>query len=113
MFITEALHPYTVFKEHGFDVDFVSETGTYDPDWLSQQGDWLKGEDKDAWEGKTGEFRAKLDGLAKAGDVDPDKVREVRWGTRTHMHACMAQTLHLLDIVPAHPPSHLQLAETQ
>lgn len=89
MFITEALHPYTVFTEHGFDVDFVSETGTYAPDWLSQQGDWLKGDDKDAWDGKTGEFRAKLDGLAKAGDIDPDKVREVRCGevlARTCMH---------------------------
>lgn len=74
MFITEALHPYNVFKERGFDVDFVSETGTYQPDWLSQQDDWLKGEDKEAWEGKTGEFREKLDGMAKAGDVDPDKV---------------------------------------
>lgn len=74
MFITEALHPYNVFKERGFDVDFVSETGTYQPDWLSQQDDWLKDEDKEAWEGKTGEFREKLDGMAKAGDVDPDKV---------------------------------------
>lgn len=74
LFITEALHPYNVFKENGFEVDFVSETGTYHVDWLSQTEDWLKGEDKDAWEGKTGEFRKKLDALYKGGDVDPDQV---------------------------------------
>ncbi|KAK5087608.1 plasma membrane heat shock protein [Exophiala xenobiotica] len=73
MFVAEALHPYNVFTAEGFDVDFVSETGTYGPDWLSQQDEWLKGEDKAAWEGKTGDFRKKLDGMAKAGDVDPDK----------------------------------------
>lgn len=55
-------------------MDFVSETGTYHVDWLSQTEDWLKGEDKDAWEGKSGEFRKKLDSLLKGGDVDPDQV---------------------------------------
>lgn len=74
MFITEALHPYNVFKEKGFEVDFVSETGTYQPDWLSMQEDWLKDDDKKAWEGNQGEFRKKLDAMAKAGDVDPDQV---------------------------------------
>jgi len=74
LFITEALHPYNVFKDAGFSVDFVSETGSYQPDWLSQQEQWLKGKDKEAWEGKTGEFRTKLDSMAKGGDIDPDKV---------------------------------------
>lgn len=55
-------------------MDFVSETGTYHVDWLSTTEDWLKGEDKDAWEGKSGEFRKKLDSLLKGGDVDPDQV---------------------------------------
>lgn len=73
LFITEALHPYNVFKENGFEVDFTSETGTYHVDWLSETEDWLKGDDKEAWEGKKGEFRKKLDGLVKAGDVDPDQ----------------------------------------
>lgn len=73
LFITEALHPYNVFTDKGFEVDFVSETGAYQPDWLSQTDDWLKGEDKEAWEGKKGEFRQKLDAMAKAGDVDPDQ----------------------------------------
>lgn len=75
LFITEALHPYNVFKKEGFEVDFVSETGTYSPDWLSMTEDWLKGEDKKAWEDKSSGFRKALDNLAKAGDVDPDVVR--------------------------------------
>lgn len=73
LFITEALHPYNVFTDAGFEVDFVSETGTYQPDWLSQQEDWLKGDDKAAWEGSKGAFRKKLDGMMKAGNVDPDQ----------------------------------------
>lgn len=73
LFITEALHPYNVFRENGLEVDFVSETGTYQPDWLSQQDEWLKGDDKAAWEGQKGDFRKKLDSMYKAGDVDPDQ----------------------------------------
>ena len=74
LFITEALHPYNVFVDAGLQVDFVSETGTYQPDWLSQQDKWLNGEDKAAWEGSKGDFKAKLDKLYTAGDVDPDQV---------------------------------------
>lgn len=73
LFVTEALHPYNVFKENGFEVDFVSETGTYQADWLSQTEDWLKGDDKKAWEDSGSGFRKGLDSMATAGDVDPDK----------------------------------------
>lgn len=55
-------------------MDFVSETGTYSPDWLSTTEDWLKGDDKKAWEDTSQGFRKKLDDMAKAGDVDPDIV---------------------------------------
>jgi D-lactate dehydratase len=44
VFISEALHPYLVFTEAGFDVDFVSEQGTYVPDWLSLTEDFLNGD---------------------------------------------------------------------
>ncbi|RMZ87659.1 hypothetical protein DV736_g5123, partial [Chaetothyriales sp. CBS 134916] len=71
VFITEALHPYDVFKKAGFGVDFVSETGTYQPDWLSQQADWLKGEDKAAWENPKSDFRQALDKGLKPSDVNP------------------------------------------
>ena len=72
LFITEALHPFNVFRAAKFDVDFVSETGTYQADWLSQQPDWLKGEDKQIWEDPTSAFRTKLSQLAKPSDVKWD-----------------------------------------
>lgn len=77
LFITEALHPYNVFKEAGLEVDFVSETGTYQADWLSQTEDWLKGDDKKTWEDTSSGFRKGLEAIAKAGDVDPDQVSAV------------------------------------
>ncbi|KAB2573873.1 Glyoxalase 3 [Lasiodiplodia theobromae] len=69
LFITEALHPFNVFKEAGFEVDLISETGTYHPDWLSQQKEWLKDEDRKVWEDHNSEFRSKLDKLLKPSDV--------------------------------------------
>ena len=44
LFITEALHPYQGFRKAGLEVDLVSEDGTYVPDWLSLQEDYLNGE---------------------------------------------------------------------
>ena len=72
LFITEALHPFNVFRKAGFEVDIVSETGTYQPDWLSQQSDWLKGEDKEVWEDSNSKFRQALDRGYKPGDLNPD-----------------------------------------
>lgn len=70
LFITEALHPYNVFKEAGFQVDLISETGTYQPDWLSTQEKWLSGEDKKVYEDTSSPFRKQLDSLLKPSDVD-------------------------------------------
>ncbi len=72
LFITEALHPFNVFRKAGFEVDIVSETGTYQPDWLSQQSDWLKDQDKKDWEDTNSDFRKALDKGYKPGDLDPD-----------------------------------------
>lgn len=63
LFISEALHPYNVFKSAGFEVDLVSEKGTYVADWLSLQPDFLSGEDKAQYEDLNGEFRKKLDNM--------------------------------------------------
>ncbi|KAF1348462.1 class I glutamine amidotransferase-like protein [Delphinella strobiligena] len=70
LFITEALHPFNVFKKAGFEVDLVSETGSYQPDWLSQQKDWLKDDERKVWEDLSSEFRSKLDHLLKPSDVN-------------------------------------------
>lgn len=74
LFITEALHPFQVFRKAGFEVDLVSETGTYQADWLSEQKDWLNDADRAVWEDHSSEFRSKLDNLLKPSDVNPDHV---------------------------------------
>lgn len=69
LFITEALHPFNVFKEAGFEVDLVSETGNYQADWLSTTSDWLPDADRKVWEDHSSEFRSKLDRLLKASEI--------------------------------------------
>lgn len=75
MFVTEALHPFNVFKKAGFEVDLVSETGTYQADWLSQQKEWLPEEDRKVWEDHSSEFRKKLDAHLKPSDINYADVR--------------------------------------
>lgn len=70
LFISEALHPFKVFTAAGFEVDLSSETGTYTPDWLSQQPDFLSGEDLAIWNDTNSDFRKKLDNMTKATDLD-------------------------------------------
>lgn len=70
LFISEALHPYNVLTAAGFEVDLASETGTYTPDWLSQQPDFLNGDDLATWNNLNSDFRRKLDNMPKAADVD-------------------------------------------
>lgn len=74
LFISEALHPFNVFKEAGFEVDLVSETGKYTPDWLSQQPDFLNGKDLEQWNDLNGEFRKKVDNLNTPEQIDASKV---------------------------------------
>ncbi|KAM0233950.1 hypothetical protein ACHAPO_006823 [Fusarium lateritium] len=73
LFITEALHPYNVLTAAGFEVDLVSETGSYTPDWLSQQPDFLNGDDLTTWSNPDSDFRKKLDNMTKASELDPSK----------------------------------------
>lgn len=73
VFVIEALHPYNVLTAAGFEVDLASETGTYTPDWLSQQPDFLKGDDLATWNDVNSDFRKKIDNMPKAADVDGSK----------------------------------------
>ncbi|CEI61864.1 hypothetical protein FVEN_g2920 [Fusarium venenatum] len=73
LFITEALHPYNILTAAGFEVDLASETGSYTPDWLSQQPDFLNGDDLTTWSNPDSDFRKKLDNMTKASELDPSK----------------------------------------
>lgn len=73
LFISEALHPYNVLTAAGFEVDLASETGSYTPDWLSQQPDFLNGKDLETWRDINTDFRKKLDNMPKAIDLDATK----------------------------------------
>ncbi|KAK4031926.1 class I glutamine amidotransferase-like protein [Parachaetomium inaequale] len=73
LFISEALHPFRVLTAAGFEVDLASETGSYTPDWLSQQPDFLNGEDLAIWNDTNCDFRKKLDNMPKAADLDGSK----------------------------------------
>ena len=72
VFIIEALHPFTALTEAGFEVDLASETGSYTPDWLSQQTDFLNGKDLATWKDQSSDFRQKLDNMVPAKDLDPN-----------------------------------------
>ncbi|KAL4902047.1 hypothetical protein BDW74DRAFT_169789 [Aspergillus multicolor] len=70
LFIIEALHPFKALTAAGFDVDLASETGSYTPDWLSQQPDFLNGEDLEIWNDVNSAFRRKLDNMKPASQLD-------------------------------------------
>jgi len=74
-FVSEGLHPFNVFKAAGFEVDLVSEKGTYVADWLSLQPDFLQGEDKAQYEDVNSEFRKKLDNMPDVNSIDGKNVR--------------------------------------
>ncbi|KAI0123599.1 class I glutamine amidotransferase-like protein [Xylariales sp. AK1849] len=78
-FISEALHPYNVFTAAGFEVDLVSETGTYTADWPSQQPDFLNDDDLGTWNDTNSDFRQKPDDVTRAADIDGSKYG-VLWG---------------------------------
>lgn len=73
VFVTEALHPFEGFRKAGFEVDLVSETGTFSPDALSLTKPWITDEELKVYEDHNSEFRSKLDHLKKPGEVDPSQ----------------------------------------
>lgn len=73
LFISEALHPFLVYRKAGFEVDFASEDGTYKPDHNSLSDDFLKEDDKKIYEDKNSDFRSKLDKLRSASAVNAEE----------------------------------------
>lgn len=70
LFFTEALHPFEVLTQAGFEVDFATETGTYGLDDLSLTSQFLAGDDKAVFENPKHPFNVKLNAhLKKASDL--------------------------------------------
>jgi len=70
LFFTEALHPFEVLTQAGFEVDLASETGTFGLDDLSLTDRFLAGDDKAVYENPNHPFNVKLNSqLKKASDL--------------------------------------------
>jgi putative intracellular protease/amidase len=69
VFISEALHPYNVFKAAGFEVDVASEKGTWTEDWLSLQPGFMSDEERKQYDEKASEFRSEMDRDVRAADL--------------------------------------------
>jgi putative intracellular protease/amidase len=74
MFVGEAMHPFNVFTNAGFEVDLVSETGSYSADQWSESKDWLNDEEIAVWKDPNSAFRKKLDSHMKPSDFKPEDV---------------------------------------
>jgi putative intracellular protease/amidase len=74
LFFTEALHPFEVLTQAGFEVDLATETGTYGLDDLSLTSQFLAGDDKAVFENPEHPFNVKLNTqLKKAADLKMDE----------------------------------------
>lgn len=69
-FLAEALHPYEEFTRQGWDVDFVSETGTAQVDEASI-GKMASGGDLAKWNDAQFPMHAKLAQLRSAAQINP------------------------------------------
>jgi D-lactate dehydratase len=70
LFYTEALHPFEVLTQSGFEVDLASETGTFGLDDISKTPPFLSGSDKAILENPQHPFNVKLNSqLKKATDL--------------------------------------------
>src|SRR5271169_4368672 len=70
LFFTEALHPFEVLTQAGFEVDLATETGTYGLDDLSLTSRFLAGDDKSVFENPKHPFNVKLNSeLKNAADL--------------------------------------------
>src|SRR5215475_995195 len=74
LFYTEALHPYEVLTEAGFEVELASETGTFGLDEVSPTDPFLSGSDKAILKDAKHPFNVKLNSqLKKASDLKKEE----------------------------------------
>lgn len=82
-FVNEGLQPFNVFRENGFDVDFVSETGTFGLDDNSVSADFLSGQDKEDFENPESEFNRALKNIKKTSEVKAEDY-QIFYGSAGH-----------------------------
>src|SRR5580698_10565132 len=74
LFYTEALHPFEVLTEAGFEVDLASETGTFGMDAISVTPPFLSGSDDAVFNNPKHPFNMKLNSqLRKAADLQKEE----------------------------------------
>jgi putative intracellular protease/amidase len=73
LFYTEALHPFEVLTQAGFEVDLASETGKFGLDEVSLTDPFLSGSDKAVFKNQNHPFNVKLNSQLKRG---PELRRE-------------------------------------
>ncbi|CEP64508.1 uncharacterized protein LALA0_S12e00386g [Lachancea lanzarotensis] len=71
-FVVEVLHPFQAYKSKGFEVQFVSETGTFGWDEHSLAPDFLDGDDKKVFDDKSSDFNKHLQTIKKPSEVNAD-----------------------------------------
>jgi len=74
LFFTEALHPFEVLTQAGFEADLASETGTYGLDEISLTDPFLAGSDRAVFNNSKHPFNVKLNSqLKKASDLKKEE----------------------------------------
>ncbi|CUM57113.1 unnamed protein product [Debaryomyces tyrocola] len=75
VFVSEALHPFLVFKENDIEADFVSENGTFGYDVNSLDPMFLNGKDLDVFNNKSSDFNVSISKMKKASQINPDEYQ--------------------------------------
>ena len=73
LFAVEAIHPFETFKAHGYDVEFVSETGTFGYDEHSLGEDALNGDDLAIYTNKNSDYSIGLKNIKKPSEINADE----------------------------------------
>ncbi|SCU83680.1 LADA_0C12904g1_1 [Lachancea dasiensis] len=72
VFVVEALHPFDALTEKGFEVDIVSETGSFGYDEHSLSPDFLNGRDLEVFEDPSSKFNMAMANVKRASDLRPE-----------------------------------------
>jgi D-lactate dehydratase len=99
LFYTEALHPFEVFTQAGFEVDLATETGSYGLDDLSLTDRFLAGDDKAVFENPQHPFNIKLNSQLKKGSDVKKEEYGLFFGSAGHAALYDYPTAHGLQAI--------------